>query len=218
MGRWWLQGIRPTIFLLALVILITIAVNFLQSLESFLNFFLPEEKVFWGMPFLATMLLLIIVPFLMGVLTSGRTGKIIGSRVERVPVLNMVFTGEKKRKIAERSFPGVLKVNIGELNLYIYVFATGISKLTENGTEKTIVSVFPPSIPLVFTSLLAIDVNIENVKKVEVEGNNGSAGVDIVQKKFIGFGQPLGEEITLKDITKEEIEGHLLQKRKSADR
>ncbi|GEM_PF-2050637 len=218
LGRLWIQGIRPTVFLLVVVILLIWGINAVQSLEVVLHFFLPENLVFWGLPFL---LVICIVMPLMGIVTAGKLGGFIGERVENIPLLNMVFTQGKRKKLTEKSFPGVIEIITNNFEIYFYVFVTGTSDvINEKGeVEKTLVSFFPPSLPLIFTSLIAGEVNIKNVKKVEVPGDNGNDAVAIIQKKFIGFGQPLGDKLRHKEITREEIRGHILSKKaESADK
>ncbi|MGM0439293.1 MAG: hypothetical protein ACQEP3_02580 [Patescibacteria group bacterium] len=212
----WKKGIRPTAFLIVAAIVFIIIVNFTQPFGRILAIFIPKEYIFWGLPFLVIMTL--VVP-IMGLITNGRVGNFISKSVAGIPLLNMIFKEEAKMELVKRGMPAAIELKIANVELYIYGFVTGTSKVINGSeTEKTLVSIYLPSIPVPVTSWVVLDVNIKNVKEIEIVDGNINPKASIIQNKCISFGQPLGGKINLKSLEKKEVENRLEEeKSKSAE-
>lgn len=200
----WAKGLRPTVFIVVTAIVLVILINLTQPLEIVFALFIPQKYIFWGMPFLIA---LFIVPPIIGFVTNGKFGNFIGRLVKRVPLLNVIF--RKEETITKSSIPAAIEINVLGVKAYVYGFATGTT--TNQDTGEELVSVLLPSVPIIFTALVSLDVRIDNVKEVEIVGNEGrkQAMAAIVQKKCLSFGQPLAQKIRFKNLEEENIEKDL---------
>lgn len=202
----WSKGFRTTVFIVVTAIVLIILVNLTQPLEVVLALFIPQKYIFWGLPFLIA---LFVLPPIIGLVTNGIIGNFIGRLVKRVPLLNVIF--RKEETITESSIPAALEIDLLGTKAYIYGFVTGTT--INQKTGKKLVSMLLPSIPVMFTAVISLDVSIENVKEVEIVDNKGrkQATAAIIQKKCLSFGQPLGSKVRFKSLKGKCIEKSLKQ-------
>ena len=205
----WKRGFKPTIFLLATIIVFTIIVNLTQPLERVLKLLIPNDYIFWGLPFL--IIVGVVVP-VMGFLTNGKVGNLSSKTLGKMPLLNIIFKKDDKMDLVKQGIPAAIQLQVANLEIYIYGFVMGASKVITEDEEKTVASIYLPSVPIPLTSWIVLDVNIENVKEVEVIGKRMGAATSIIQNKCISFGQPLARKIKLKNLEKKEVEENLKEK------
>lgn len=189
-------------------------VKITQPFEAIIALFIPKEYIFTGLPLL--IIVLIIAP-LIGFLTQGRFGRLIGKWVEKIPFLNMIFRKEKNIELVKKGIPAAIECQLANIKFYIYGFVTGTTKIKTKEEERITVSVYLPSIPIPLTSWIAVDVAIENVKEVKIPKNQNNVVAAIIQKKCLGFGQPLADAIELVDLKTNQVEQKLERETKSAE-
>jgi len=198
--RLWKKGLLATVLVVVVFVLIYSLIDLTQLLEVFFLLFIPEKYMFWGLPFL---ILFFIVPFIIGLLTDGKLGRFIGRLVAPIPLLNVIFNNEED--FAKQGVPAVFVLEIFNIKLYLHGLAMGINKI--NG--KPVVCMFFPSVPVVFTGPLMIDVALKNIKEVEIVGEDRNSTIRYFTKKCVTYGTPSGKRFKLKDLELEDIKSSL---------
>ncbi|SRR6056297_70426 len=196
----WKKGLLATIIIIVVTVLIYSLIDLTQILEVLLAFVIPKEYIFWGLPFL---IVFFIVPFIIGLLTDGKLGKFIGRIVAPIPLLNIIFN--KEEDFAKQGIPAVFVLEAFNIKLYFHGLAMGINEINGN----SVVCMFFPSVPVIFTGPVMIDVALKNVKEVKLIGEDRNSAIRYFTKKCVTYGTPSGKRFKLKDLELEKIKSSL---------
>lgn len=200
--RFYGQGLISTVIVMIIFGVISFIVSSTSPIDGFLRLFVPERFIFPGIGLLFVVLF---IPPLLTFLNRGRIRKAIGRTVKKIPVLNLLWT-EEIPSVLEKAIPVAARF----CNTIIYGFCMGRTVVhDETGfvKSKELLSIFPPSVPIPFTSVLPMDFEPDDVREVEIVGNPGrnQARIAIIQNKCFSLGQPLAQEVRYKIIDKKEI-------------
>jgi hypothetical protein len=202
--HFYAKGIMPTVLFMVVIGILVFLFGITAPVDGFLGLFVPKKLIFPGSGLLFVILF---APLILSLLAKGAPKKFFRNIVKRLPLLGLIWREEEIPSILEGAIPVAAKFS----NTIIYGFLMGKSRVNDDTgflPDKEVFCVFPPSVPIPFTSVLPMDFRPDDVREIEIVGREGrnQARMAIIRNKCFSLGQPLGKEIRYKRVSKPEIE------------
>jgi len=203
--NYYLRGLILAIAVFVILAIISLIIGFAEPIDVFLKWLIPENYL---LPGSGIIIVLIVIPLALAFLTKGKAKKYFSWFAKKIPVLSIFFREGEIPTVIEEAIPVAVKISGSAI---MYGFLTGKSEVQDDSgfvKSKKVLCVVPFSAPLPFTSAIPIDTEPENVREVEIVGDEGRnpARLAIIKNKCLFLGQPLAPKIKYKRLVESEIE------------